>query len=270
MLKIPAKDMAEFKGRFQTHKLNISASNIFYHMIQAINNTHSIVDRKTYQNDFLNALSDIELNTPPTDGFIPSEDGGHLFVPNRLAAEYIKITERLPLSLIEETYGPTNAMVILLKHDPKNMDKFYDDVYTYYSLFKYLDQIDMIRLNTYSNFTPIIEYIVNNITLDDWKQFLVSKRVNEEKYAKNCEDIIFNPDVSATYKFYIEPQKETTPKFDVVNLMMRLVTNMVVKTDIILILGVYLTIGFAMSDFNNDKAEDSPCAKYVREVLSKI
>ena len=52
--------------------------------------------------------------------------------------------------------------------------------------------------------------------------------------------------------------------------MMRLVTNMVVKTDIILILGVYLTIGFAMSDFNNDKAEDSPCAKYVREVLSKL
>jgi hypothetical protein len=128
----------------------------------------------------------------------------------------------------------------------------------------------MIRLNTYSNFTPIIEYIVNNITLDDWKNFLVSKRINEEKYAKNCEDIIFNPDVSATYKFYIEPQKETTPKFDVVNLMMRLVTNMVVKTDIILILGVYLTIGFAMSDFNNDKAEDSPCAKYVREVLSKL
>jgi hypothetical protein len=25
-----------------------------------------------------------------------------------------------------------------------------------------------------------------------------------------------------------------------------------------------------MSDFNNKKAEDSPCAKYVRDVLSKI
>lgn len=271
MLKIPGKDMAEFKQRYQTHKLNISASNIFFQMVRMLNGRHQIVDRNTYRDNFLNALSDIELVTPPTDGFIPTDEGEKsLFVPNRLASEYIEITKRLPLSLVEESFGPTNAMVILLKNDPKNMDIFYDDVYTYYSLFKYIDQIDIIRINTYSNYTPIIEYIVNNITLDDWKAFLVSKKINEEKYAKYCEDIIFNPDISATYKFYKDNVDPTVPEFDVVNLMMRLVSNLVVQTDMLLILGVYLTIGFAMGDFNNKKAEDSPCAKYVRDVLSVL
>ena len=81
---------------------------------------------------------------------------------------------------------------------------------------------------------------------------------------------VFNPDISATQKFYKNPTKETIPTLDVVNLIMRLISNIVLKTDIYIILGVYLILSFAMSDFNNDKIEDSPCATYVRDVLSKL
>ena len=63
---------------------------------------------------------------------------------------------------------------------------------------------------------------------------------------------------------------ENIPTFDVVNLLMRLTSNTVLKTDIILLLGVYLTISFAMQDFGNKKIDDSPCVKYVREVLSVL
>lgn len=273
MITIPNKLLEEYKGRFNTHKANIAACNIYYQsMIMLNHKKKDIVSRETYEKDFLNALSDIELVTPPTDAFVPCEkdEGSEMFSVNQLAAEYIEITKRMPLSLLEETYGPANALVILLKNDPKNVDKFYDDLFLNFMLFKYLDQIDIIRLNIFSNYTPIIEYMVENITLDQWKDYLKTTKVNTEKYAKNCEDLIFNPDISAVYKYYLNNEDETVPKFDVVNLIMRLVSNMVLKNDIIIILGVYLIISFAMSDFNNKKADDSPCAKYVREVLSKL
>lgn len=274
MITIPNKMLEEFVGRFNTHKANIAACNIFYHTMIMLNHKKSdIITREMFDQEFRNALSDIELVTSPTDAFIPNDskemkETKELFVINQLAAEYIEITKRMPLSLIEETYGPANALVILLKQDPKNVEKFHDDLFLYFMLFKYLDQIDIIRLNIFSNYTPIIEYIVENITLKDWKDYIRTNKTNPEKYASKCEDILFNPDISAVYKYY--NTSEDAPKLDVVNLMMRLVNNMVLKNDIILILGVYLIISFAMSDFNNKKAEDSPCAKYVREVLSKI
>lgn len=274
MITIPNKMLEEFSGRFRTHRANIAACNIYYQTMILLNRKKSnIVTRETYEKDFLNALSDIELVTPPTDAFIPNDEGSSkddIFIINQLAAEYIEITKRMPLSLIEETYGPTNALVILLKNDPKNVEKFHDDLFLHFMLFKYLDQIDIIRLNIFSNYTPIIEYIVENVTLTQWKTYMASNKVNEEKYAKNCEDIMFNPDISAVHKYYKNATDEDIPKFDTVNLMMRLVSNMVLRTDIIIILGVYLIISFAMSDFNNKKADDSPCAKYVRDVLSKI
>ncbi len=270
--------LEEFKGRFNTHKVNIAACNIYYKTMillnkkaKTIENKHGLmITRETYESDFLNALSDIELVTPPTDAFIPGDNEDELMTINQLAAEYIEIEKRMPISLIEEIYGPTNALVILLKKDPKNVEKFHDDLYLYFMLYKYLDQIDIIRLNTFSNYTPIIEYIVNNITIKDWKDYLKTNRINEKKYAEKCEDILFNPDISSVYKYYKNSTDPVVPELDVVNLLERLVSNTVLKNDIILILGVYLIISFAMSDFNNKKADDSPCAKYVRDVLSKI
>lgn len=269
MLNIPNSMLAEFKGRYDTHKVNIAACNIYFQTIRMLNGRHTLIDRKTYEENFLNALSDIELVTPPTDAFIPSDgESDKLFTVNQLASEYIEISKRIPLSLIESTFPPTNELVMQLKENPNKLIIAHDDIFIYFCLFKYLDQIDMIRLNTFSNYTPVIEYIVKNITLKDWKNYIVSKRINEEKYAEKCEDLIFNPDISATQKFYAN--NENAPKMDVVNLLMRLVSNMVLKTDIYVILGVYLIIMYGMTDFNNEKAEDSECAIYVRDVLSKL
>ena len=242
MITIPNKMLEEFVGRFNTHKANIAACNIFYHTMIMLNHKKSdIITREMFDQEFRNALSDIELVTSPTDAFVPNDSNEmketkELFVINQLAAEYIEITKRMPLSLIEETYGPANALVILLKQDPKNVEKFHDDLFLYFMLFKYLDQIDIIRLNIFSNYTPIIEYIVENITLKDWKDYIKTNKTNPEKYASKCEDVLFNPDISAVYKYY--NTSEDAPKLDVVNLMMRLVNNMVLKNDIILIAAV--------------------------------
>lgn len=266
---VTLKEIAE---RFKVHTANIAACNIYFQTIRMLNAQPSNnVDRDTFAKDFRDALSDIDLETPPTDAFIPDpEDKEHIFRVNRLAAEYIKIVERLPISLLEEVYGPANALVILCKHDPKELEKTYDDIFRYFCMFKYIDTIEILRLNMISNFTPMIEWIVENVTLKDWQNYLIKKKPDPEKYAAKCEDIFFNPDIAATFKFYTENADPTVPKFDVVNLMMLIVTNMVVRHDIFLVLGVYLIISFAMGDFNNKKAEDSPCGKYVREVLSVL
>lgn len=272
MINIPNTLLSEFKGRYNTHKVNIAACNIFFQTMRMLNGRHKYVDRKTYADNFLNALSDIELVTPPTDAFVPTDgDTTELFIVNRLSTEYIEISKRIPMSLIESTFNPSNDLVIMLKEDPNKLEIVHDDIFIYYCLYKYLDQIDMIRLNMFSNYTPIIEYIVKNISLNDWKSYLVSKKINEEKYAEKCEDLIFNPDISATYKFYINANEDNNiPRFDVVNLLMRLISNIVLKTDIYIILGVYLMLSFAMADFNNGKIDESPCTVYVRDVLSKL
>lgn len=268
----PGITLKEIAERFKVHTANIAACNIYFQTIRMLNgHKYSNIDRDTFAKDFRNALSDIDLETPPTDAFIPDpEDKDSLFRVNRLAKEYIAITERMPLTLLEEVYGPTNALVILCKHDPKELEKTYDDLFTYFCMFKYIDTIEILRLNMISNFTPMIEWIVENITIDDWNSYLITKKPNPDKYAAKCENIFFNPDISATFKFYTENPDPTIPEFDVVDLMMRIVTNMVVRHDIFLVLGVYLIISYAMGDFNNKNAEDSPCGKYVREVLSKI
>lgn len=272
MFNIPNKTLLEFRDHFQTHKVNIAACNIYFQTIRMLNGRHKIVDRKTYADNFLDMLSDIELVTPPTDSFVPTDgETKDLFMVNQLTPEYVEISKRIPMSLIESAFPATNNIVMTLKEDPNKLGTIHDDIYIYYCLYKYLYQIDMIRLNMFSNYTPVIEYVVNNITLKDWKNYLVSKNVNEEKYAKNFEDLIFNPDISATQKFYMgKHEDETIPNIDVVNLLMRLSSNIVLKTDIYILLAVYLTLSFAMSDFNDTVSEDSPCAKYVRDVLSKI
>lgn len=265
MLNIPPSKLKEFSGRFETHKLNVAASNMYVQMAALIGKNAVYLDRDTYMELFLDALSDIELVSSPTDAFIPSESGKNLFDVNRLAPEYIEITKRIPIALFEETLGPTSALTIMVKNNPAEMELIYDDLFRFFSLFKYLDVITMIRLNTFSNYTPIIEYMVENITLDQWKDYLKSNKPNETKYAKICEDVMFNPDVATVVNFY---RNEASCKFDVLNLMMRLCTNAVLKTDPILILGVYLIISFAMKDFKNENIEPSECSKYVTNVLS--
>ena len=274
MLKIPNDKIKDFLDHYQTHRVNIAGANVYFHTAVMLNGMKiNYIDRNMYQELFLNMLSDIEMVTPPTDAFVPCGEDGKMFVVNQLVPEYVEISKRIPFSLLEETFSPASALVILLKSDPTKLELVHDDIFIWYCLFKYIDMINMIRLNMFSNYTPIIEYVVDNISLDDWKHFLQSKNENEEKYGKYCEDLIFNPDMPTIESFYLnEENNERIPTMDVKNLLIRMVTNLCIKNEIILILGAFMTINFAMKDFNNDKVniDESKCAKYVRDVLSKL
>lgn len=270
MLKLPSSMLREMASKTQTHKVNVAACNIFTQTIRMLTKMNELLDRKTYEEVFLNFLSDIELVTPPTDAFIPSDDGSKLFVVNQIVPEYIEITKRIPMTLLEEVLSPASALIVLLKDDPSKLAKVHDDLFVFFCMYKYSEQIDLIRLDMFSNYTPMIEYIVNNITLNDWKSYLNTKKINTEKYAKLCEDLIFNIDITIVHKFYLNNENEDVPKFDVVNLIMRLATNTVLKSDIYFVLGAYMILSFAIPDFKNKKVDDSPCVKYICDVLSKL
>lgn len=274
MFKIPQSTINEFKRIFDTHKVHIAAANVFYQNIRLINGHHKLIDRDMFQNTFLSMLSDIELVTPPTDAFVPvdsEEDTNDIFIPNQLVPEYMEIQKRVTLALIEDALGSTNEIVIQVKEKPELMTRVHDDIFIYFMLFKYIDQIDLIRLKTFSNYTPIIEYVVDNITEQDWKNYLVTKRPNQEKYVKNCEDIIFNPDMNMTHKFYASQIEDSNiPNINVQDLIIRLVTNLVFNYDIYVVFAVYMILSFAMADFKNDNITESKCANYVVDVLSKL
>lgn len=271
MFKISDKTRNEFASLFENHRVHIAACNIFFQNIRMLNGRHKLLDRETFVEYFKNIVNDIDLESSPIDSFIPADDTvDDLFLVNQLVPEYKRISGRMTLSFICDILPPTNEISMKLKADPNLLETVVDDIFVYYSLFKYLDQIDMIRLKMLSNITPIIEYTVQNISERDIKDFIISRKINEEKYNEKCVDILFNPDVAVTQKFYaLEHAEQGIPSINVINLMMRLVTNTVLKSDIYIILSMYTILSFAMSDIRTNNME-SQCAKYVRDVLSKI
>lgn len=271
MLRVPDDKCRDFISIFNNHRLHNSAANIFYNHIKLINNSTKYLDRNTYKEFFEPLLLDVELVTSPIDAFIPSDDDANkrLFVTNQIVPEYIAIKEKVSIDTIKDTLPITHDVCCKLADNANVYDDIIDDIFINFCIYRYLAQIDLIRMTSVSNYTEIIEYVVDNITLKDIKSFLVSKKINEDKYIKYCSDILFNPDVSRTQKFYSTDHGDINA-FDPVGLMKRLSSNIVLKTDIYIILGIYMIMSFAIADIVNENINDSRCVAYVRDVLSKL
>ena len=288
MFNLPDKTANEFKKLFETHRVQISAMDVFYQNIRMLNNKGKLLDRDSYSEYVLGILNDIELVSSPIDAFIPDvsdetdapvendsteeeDEDDSIFKINRSVPEYVKIKNRMTLEFIYEILPMTHPVVMKLKENNMLLETVVDDMFIYYCLFKYLDQISKIRLMMYSNTTPIIEYVVCNIDEKAIKNHLVSKNINVDKCREKAEEIFFDPDLMIMHKFYVKGhEKDNIRSFDTSNLLLRLLNNITIKSDIYIILGIYTTLSFAMSDITNEKISDSPCIAYVRDVLSKI
>ena len=272
MLKVPDSKCKDFGMLFQNHRMHMAATNIYYNHIKLIVNQSRYIDRDTYMSIFEQMFMDIEFKTSPIDAFVPVEKvnpSDRIFVTNQIVPEYVEIQKRITADVIKEKLDVTHPACIAITDDVTKLADVIDDIYMHFCTFRYLAQIDVIRLSCYSNYTEIIEYVVNNISKKDLESFMSQKRLNPEKYDKYCEDIMFNPDVKRTQMFYLEDHGDIKA-FDVTNLMLCLTTNIVFKSDIYIILGIYLILSFAIPDVINEKIDDSPCVAYVRDVLSKI
>ena len=274
MFNVPQSTLNQFKELYDDHLLYINTCNIYFHTIRLINGKHKILDRDTYTEYYQNIMNDIEMETIPLDAFIPNDDentkSDSIFMVNRDIPEYVKLRKRVKLDDIFETFPATHPVHMTLKENPNRLDDVADDVFLYYAIFKYLKYIDQLRLEDIGRMTPVIEYIVNNFDINQMKSYLDRTKIDEEKCMKYWEDIFFLPDMNHTKSFYLDEEHSGFDPFDVVQLMKRFLTNIVFKSDIYIICGIYLILTFSKVDIMENNYEGSPCATYVRDVLSKL
>lgn len=294
MFNVPPARTTEFEKLFKQHQLLISGCNVFYHNIRLINGRHRILDRKTFDEYYKNFTADIELKTSPIDSFIPDDTDPNqdtpdevtpedlmnerLFYVNRneeAVPEYGRIKRRVTEADLRETLGETHPVVMALTNHEVTMDDIIDDIFIYWALYKYLDQIVRIRIQVFSNMTPLIEYITNKITLADLKKAIHTDKLNDEKIAKYRSDLMFfAPDIKKICDFYMDKEKypQTEIKFDLDNLINRVLSNTDGKGDKFIALGMYLIASFAVSDFMTEDPTvitDRRCMDYVRNVLAQ-
>lgn len=292
MFNVPPAKTHEFEKLFKTHQVQISACDVFFQNIRLLNGRHRILDRNTFDEYYKNFTADIELKTSPIDAFIPNdieptdtpdeidpEDlmKQRLFYVNRneeAVPEYGRIKNRVTEKELRGTLNETHPVIMALTNHEVTMDDIIDDIFIYWAMYKYLEQITVIRMQIFSNMTPLIEYIVNNISLQQLKYALHTKKVNMEKIAKYREELMFfAPDYRKICECYQDEEKypECPIHFDLDHVVNLLLTNVDIKSDRYIALGIYLIASFAVSDFmNSDKTEASPCENYVLDVVSQI
>lgn len=296
MLKIPSARLTEFKKIYDNHIMDTAACYIFMHHIKLITKRPKLISRDDFF-EYFNMFSDIELKTAPMDTFVEvpydenkemSEEEAqkelddmmngnmHIVEINRVCPEFVKIQGRITEDEIRKNFPEDHRIIGLLNNEANDkeqvIDQFTVDCFIHWSIEEYLKNISKIRVAMISNATPLIEYMVDNITLKDLKDYLsTTKRINEEKYADKKEDLFFEPDLNYCDKFYKEHNAESIKHFDVINLMKRLVSNEVLKTDIYIIIAIYMILTYCkvpISDTN--KGMDEKCVNYVRDVISQL
>lgn len=290
MFNVPQSKINQFAKLFDTHRVQISACDVYFQNIRMLNGRHHIMDRKTFEEYYKTFTSDIELQTSPIDAFIPNDItptdtpdemdvdelmNQRLFFVNRdveTVPEYGRIKNRITEAEIRKTLNETHPVIMALTNNEVTMDEIVDDVFIYWAVYKYIEQITMIRLQIFSNMTPLIEYISENISRDDLKRALHSK-INPKKIAKYHDDMLFfGPDYRKICEYYDPDKSPDSPvHFDLSNLIDRILSNVDIKCDEYIALGMYLIASYAVSDFMTpDKPELTESERYVLEVLSTV
>ena len=85
-----------------------------------------------------------------------------------------------------------------------------------------------------------------------------------------CRDIICNYEMSIVCRTFNNEEllsKFNIKPFNLQQLMISLATNLTIKTDIYIILGIYGTISFASVELNKPEIDKlSPCVDFVRMI----
>lgn len=254
-------------------------SDVYYQNARMLNKSQKYLDYESFEKYYKNILADIELKTEPIDAFMPpvADEGEEIkddevrngmFIVTRVGEEYEKIDKRVTWEDMEKTLPPTHPAIIAIKEDMNNFQVVKDDIYISWSLYKYLKQLDEIRLLVLSNATPMIDYVAQNVDSKVIKNFMHTTKVNTDKANKIIKEIFFKPDFDFTCAFY-DVDHSQLPSFDLELVMQKLLSNIDCTVDKAVIVAIYLIATFAITDIKNNHF-DNDCVKYVLNVISKI
>lgn len=262
MIKIPDGKLSEFMIAHDKYKQCINTMDIYFQNIRLLNNRTKYINKNDYMVYLQDELSKIELVSNPLDVIIPSsDDSDHLFDVNPSVPEYESLKNIITEEYLTDLFKLAHPSVVALKNNEAVIETMVDEVFINYLIYKYIDMISIFRLNCFSVMTPVIEWVVTNITLNDIKNQLTCKRVKEDKILKYLPDNVFESDYNMNCKNFADI-------CDIDTIMLNLISNINIKSDIIWIIGIYLAAGYSL--FDVDKGIDSPCVKFVEDVVSKI
>ena len=277
MFNINRSKIVDFDQIFNNHRYFVNRMNIYLLNIQLIRNKHRHMDQDTYNTCFRNALSAIELNSDPIESIVPYSDvdtdgfeNDRSFYLNYETEEAKAIVEKIDADVMRDTLLPGSDLATKFANEEVSLKDLVDDVYLHYLVTKYWEQVNALRFQAYSNLTPLIEYTVEFVNEKTLKNHLVSRRENIEKYEMKCRDIICNYEMSIVCRTFNNEEllsKFNIKPFNLQQLMISLATNLTIKTDIYIILGIYGTISFASVELNKPEIDKlSPCVDFVRMI----
>ena len=254
MFKIPPAKLVEYKQILELHKLYINTMSIYYTNTRLLINKHKYLDRETYLEYFREALNRVEMVSDPIELIIPNDgddDDDRPFYLNHETQEWKDLTELLPLDVLLNSLPDTNEIVLKIKNNEIDPNDVLEDIFLYFCMYKFYDHVDLMRKQIVTNLSDLIEYVMNKISIKDIDNHRTSKKIKQERYVKNCKDIIFTPEFTMLWNFFKDKDKLkdiNIKPFDVRELMMLLTSNIDTKTDILVILGIYEIISCAMFD----------------------
>ena len=277
MFNINRSKIVDFNQIFNNHRYFVNRMNIYLLNIQLIKNGYRYMDQETYNTCFRNALSAIELNSDPIESIVPYSDvdtdgfeNDRSFYLNYETEEAKAIVEKIDADVMRDTLLPGSDLAAKFANEEVSLKDLVDDVYLHYLVTKYWEQVNALRFQAYSNLSPLIEYTVELVNEKTLKNYLVSRRENIEKYEMKCRDIICNYEMSIVCRTFNNEEllsKFDIKHFDLQKLMISLATNLTVKTDIYIILGIYGAISFASVELSKPKIDKlSPCVDFVRMI----
>lgn len=288
MFNINGKLTKEFSKIYEQTRLIRSSTDIFFQNIRILHFMKTkYITQDIYNEYYDSILADVELKSSPIDIVIPNmteypEVDGQMQIPddyqicvlNDVCPEYEKISKRVTVDDIKNTLEPTSAPYAAVVDNPENIKTIIDEIFKFWLIRRFFVQIEMLHLSQLGQMTPIIEYVVNNVTLKDIKNHINSNKVNMEKAVPLIKESIFQPDLGRINAFYQEGTKHC-PSFEAKLLIEKLASNLTLNSDIYIISAIYHTLSFAMNDFARHSEEEgevelTPCEKYVVEVLSQI
>lgn len=281
-LKTETFNKRELESIYARHKMIISTGNVYFQNVKALKLMKlEHVTQEIYDEYFRGILQFIEFDTSPMDTIIPNDsetmtENDDVLIINTETDEFKKVMKCVTLDDIYKTLPPTNDVVVFLKENPGKLPFITREVFIHLCIEKYLEIIDKIHLETLSNLTPVIEFVVNNITNDDYNKYIHTRKVNKEKTLKKMHNVFFLPELNRTKAFYESDNEMLKNKgignFDIMELISLLITNADTKGDMCYIVALYYTLSFGIADIVSDKmsADEVPHVKYIRDVLSKI
>ena len=262
--------LAKFTEDVSKYKYHVASMTLLFEVIKMINGHHKYIDRETFNKEYAVSTRDIETDSYPLDIFIPDLENERTFLINRDVPEYQEMIKRVTENDFLIAFEPTNELVMKYKEDHSIFEDIQDDVFIYFIITKYLNKLDQMRLISFSITHELIEWVVNNITLSDWKSF-ISSNPSDEKYNKYGFDFFFSPELARMQAFYNTEEQSGDAACDINLLLRRIAASVNSAAESFVLLAVYQILSYAIPDIiGKDKVEKSPCRDYVENVISKI